>query len=105
MEMISETAKQKTKKAAKTEAVVTDEQEMQATKPKERKHAPKVIADMQYMRAAQVCRYIGGLGLTTLYSWIHAGRFPAGKLVTRRCRLWSKAEVDEWLRQHDIEAA
>lgn len=34
---------------------------------------------------------------TQLYDDIRAGQFPAGFLLGKRTRVWSKKEIEEWL--------
>jgi hypothetical protein len=40
-----------------------------------------------------------------LYAWIKAGRFPPGKHVSPRIRIWSHSEIQAWLDNQSSEAA
>ena len=92
------------------EVTTAEEKNMEehTTEKKERKpreYKPKVLDGMRYMRALQVCQYLGGLGRTTLDSWIKRGIFPQGRLITNRCRVWCVDDVNAWIKSRNDEAA
>ena len=37
------------------------------------------------------------VGKSTIYLWVQQGKFPAGRKVSPRIRLWSEDELKEWL--------
>jgi hypothetical protein len=41
----------------------------------------------------------------TLGAWIKERQFPAGKLISPRIRIWSRAEIQTWLDNQSSEAA
>jgi predicted DNA-binding transcriptional regulator AlpA len=64
-----------------------------ASKPAE--HAPPALE--QHYRAADLIK-LGIVGSRdTLDDWIKNRGFPKGKLLTRRARIFSASEVQEWL--------
>ena len=80
-------------------------QDLEKKERKQRECKPKVLDGMQYMRALQVCQFLGGIGRTTLDSWIKKGIFPQGRLITNRCRVWCVDDVNAWIKSRNDEAA
>ena len=54
------------------------------------------MTEERLMRISDVSRRIG-VGKTALRDWIHMGIFPPGRVVGRRCRVWKKSEIDNFI--------
>jgi hypothetical protein len=58
---------------------------------------PRPLTLEQYYRFADLKRLRIVNSWDTLADWIKNRGFPKGKLLTRRARVWSASEVQEWL--------
>jgi prophage regulatory protein len=53
-------------------------------------------AKSSFIRLEQV-KARTGLSRSTLYAYIHAGRFPAPVTISDRCVAWVESEIDAWI--------
>jgi predicted DNA-binding transcriptional regulator AlpA len=72
--------------------------------PQRRTILPKVPED-RCLRTKALLEYCGGIGRTTLHVWRRDKGFPRPIEVSRRLKLFRKAEVDAWLAQYRQVAA
>lgn len=81
-----------------------------ASLPKSRNkttYIPTPLPDEGFVRLPSVLSVLSVLGIskTSFYAGIKSGKFPKGKLLSERCRVWPVSEVRDLLSQIENESA
>ena len=67
-------------------------------------YKPAPLPDEGFVRLPSVLSVLG-ISKTSFYAGIKAGKFPKGKLLSERCRVWSSQEIRNLLSQIENESA
>lgn len=67
-------------------------------------YKPAPLPDEGFVRLPSVLSVLG-ISKTSFYAGIKSGKFPKGKLLSERCRVWSASEVRNLLSQIENESA
>jgi len=65
---------------------------------------PEQLEQRRLLRLPEV-RAAVGLGTATIYKRIELGTFPAGLLLSPRCRRWPAHEITSWLEACEASAS
>lgn len=61
----------------------------------------KPVANVDPYLTLKDVREVTKLGTSTIYRWMKAGTFPAGKHLTPNCVRWRASEIAEWQERHE----
>jgi predicted DNA-binding transcriptional regulator AlpA len=67
-------------------------------------YKPAPLPDEGFVRLPSVLAVLG-ISKTSFYAGIKKGRFPQGKLLSERCRVWNSQEIRNLLSQIENESA
>jgi predicted DNA-binding transcriptional regulator AlpA len=67
-------------------------------------YKPAPLPDEGFVRLPSVLAVLG-ISKTSFYAGIKLGRFPQGKLLSERCRVWPVSEIRNLLSQIENESA
>jgi prophage regulatory protein len=67
-------------------------------------YKPAPLPDEGFCRLPSVLSVMG-ISKTSFYAGIKSGKYPKGKLLSERCRVWSVSEIRNLLSQIENESA
>ncbi|MBV6447961.1 AlpA family phage regulatory protein [Nitrosomonas sp.] len=58
--------------------------------------------ETKFLRLPKVREIVGGVGASTIWSWVKQGKFPQPVRLSENCTAWLAADVEKWAQERII---